>query len=186
MNSWIVQAKPSQFLIDWYLDDYIKTHPKEKDWWLVEKRHQNCILPGDCVYVWKAKSEPPFKVAKDYFSWLKSIGRKRHETGIFAIGEVITIPKQWPADDWNNERFQKYRIGHPWDKLTPKVYWISCTYKDNRARNPLLQETIWEKLGQSTKTDLGHFKVVRTRRLVKLESWEAAIINSLLASSKPQ
>jgi hypothetical protein len=104
--------------------------------------------------------------------------------GIFAVGRIEIFPKLWPALLWNDERFQKYRIGHPWDELTSEDNWVSCTYTDNRATNPLLQETIWEKLGQSTQTDLGRFKKFRKRRLVKLEPWEADVIDSLLANSK--
>jgi hypothetical protein len=181
MNSWIVQASPQQFLIDWYLDEYIRSHPNENDWWLIEPRYQNVIQPKDVIYVWKAKSEPPHYKAEDYFSWLKSIGRTMQVAGIFAIGEVTTFPKSWPAPLEKDERFQKYRIDHPWDKLTSEDYWVLCTYWDNRARTPLQQETIWGKLGQSTKTDLGRFKIVRRRRLVKLEPWESDVINSLLA-----
>ncbi len=185
MNSWIVQASPQQFLIDWYLDEYIKANPNDEDWWLIEKRYLNLISPGDCVYVWKAESEPPHYKAEDYFVWLKSIDRTRRMAGIFAIGEIRTFPKPWPAPLWDDARFLKYRIGRPWGKLTSEDYWVLCIYTDNRARNPLLQETIWEKLGQSTKTDLGWFKEVRRRRLVKLEPGEADVINSLLANRKP-
>ena len=188
MNSWIVQANPQKWLIDWFLDEYIKANPNHEDWWLIEKQYLKDISPGDCVYVWKAKSEPPHNKdkAKDYFLRLKSIARTRLVAGIFAIGEIRTFPKPWRAPLWNDERFRKYRIGCPWKKLTPEDYWVLCTYTENRARNPLLQETIWEKLGQSTKTDLGRFKNGRRgRKLVKLESGEADVINSLLANRKP-
>jgi hypothetical protein len=47
----------------------------------------------------------------------------------------------------------------------------------------LLQETIWEKLDKPNKTDLGWFKKVRRRRLVKLEPEEADVINSLSVKS---
>lgn len=173
-------------MIDWYLDEYIRFHPDDNDWWLTESRYRDFIQPKDVIYVWKAKSEPPHKKAKEYFYWLTSTGRTGQVAGIFATGEVRTSAKPWPVPLSNEDRFQKYRIDHPWAKLTPENdSYVLCTYKDNYVRNPLLQETIWGKLGQSTETDLGCFKVFRNRRLVKLEPWEANIINSLLAKSQP-
>jgi hypothetical protein len=68
MNRWIVQASPQQFLIDWYLYEYIRSNPKDKDWWLIERRYQNVIAPEDVIYVWKAKSEPPRQRAIEYFA----------------------------------------------------------------------------------------------------------------------
>jgi len=184
MNRWIVQASPQQFLIDWYMDEYVRSNPNDTDWWLVERRYQDAVAPRDVIYVWKAKSEPPRQRAREYFAWLESIGRIGQVAGIFAVGRIETSPKPWPPPSLNDERFRKYEIGHPWDKLPPAVNWVACIYTDNRARNPLLQETIWERLGQSTQTDFGGFKKFRTRRLVKLEPWEADLIDSLLRNSK--
>jgi len=183
MNSWIVQASLQQFLIDWYLDEDVKTNTNDSDWWLIERRYQNAIASGDIIYIWKAKSEPPRQRAREYFAWLKSVGRIGQVAGIFAVGRIETSPKPWPPPQLNAQLLQKYRIGHPWDKLTSVEKWVACIYMDNRARNPLLQETIWEKLGQSTRTDLGRFKKFRRRRLVKLEPWEADVLDSLLANS---
>jgi hypothetical protein len=185
MNSWIVQATPKEFLIDWFLDEFIKSNPDYKDWWLIERRYQNAIRHGDVIYVWKAASEPPHYMAEEYFAWLKSIGRIGQVAGIFAVGEIQSFPKSWwPPRQWNDQRLQKYWIAK--DKLTPGS-WVDCIYTDNRARNPLLQETIWEKwekLGQSTPTDFGGFKKRRNRRLVKLKPREANVIGRLLANSK--
>lgn len=183
MNRWIVQASPQQFLVDWYLDEHIKSNTNDTDWWLIERRYQDAIAPEDVMYVWKAESEPPRQRAREYFAWLESVGRTGQVAGIFAVGRIETFPKPWPPPLLNAEPFQKYRIGHPWDKLTFGDNWVACIYTDNRARNPLLQGTIWEMLGQSTKTDLGRFKTFRRRRLIKLEPWEADAIDSLLASS---
>ena len=184
MNRWIVQANPQWFLIDWFLDEFIKSNPDYTDWWLIEGKYQNAIGPGDVIYVWKAKSEPPRQRAREYFTWLESIGRIGQVAGVFAVGRIETPPKPWPPPSLNDERFQKYEIGHLWDKLPPGVDWVACTYTDNRARSPLLQKTIWDKLGQSTQTDFAGFREFRQRRLVKLEPWEADVIDSLLANSK--
>jgi hypothetical protein len=77
MNSWIFQANPQVFMIDWFLDEYAMKNPNDKDWWIIHKKHQKYITPfEDEVYIWKAASEPSKTNFNEYFQWMESIGRK--------------------------------------------------------------------------------------------------------------
>jgi hypothetical protein len=108
---------------------------------------------------------------EEYLSWKKLIGRTKPFAGIFAIAEVQSYPKHWPPEGWNDERFQKYRIGDPWNNEYKKdVYYIDSLYTKNLVRNPLVQEIIWDKLNENTKTDLVWFKNMRRRLRISVKS----------------
>jgi len=184
MNSWIFQANPQEFMIDYFLANYASCDLDKPDWRIIEPKYKDIIIPGDVVYIWKAKSEPPKKQFREYFDWIGSIGRTEKVSGIFAIGEVISHPKQWkgvPIEE--DDCIKKYRVdktGHQWDRFTEKNYWVFCKYNKIIVRKPLLQEVIWDKVIQSNHTDLAHFKNMRQRSSIKLESWESKVIESLL------
>jgi hypothetical protein len=130
---------------------------------MFNQRQDTSRLFPTCRIIIQAKSEPLCYLAEDYFKWLNIVGRTKQVAGIFTAGEVLSFPERWLPLLKDDERFNKYHIGHPWDKLTPEDYWFSYKYTDNLAINPLLQETIWEKLDLPNKTDLGWFKGVRRR-----------------------
>ena len=74
MNYWIFQATPRTFLIDYFLDDYVKQNRDMRDCWLVEKRFARKIADGDIAYIWKAKSEPSLCLVSDYYKWKERTG----------------------------------------------------------------------------------------------------------------
>jgi hypothetical protein len=69
MNSWIVQFSSQIFMADYYLDEYVRFHLNESDWWLIHKKHEGTIDKNDIVYIWKAQSEPSPVEHPEYYSW---------------------------------------------------------------------------------------------------------------------
>lgn len=182
MNSWIVQANPEQFLVDWYLEEYAKSHSNELDWWPIHKYHEPFVSIGDEVYVWKAASEPSRRQKPEYHKWLESIGRTDKVSGIFAKGKVARFPRPHDPVLDDLEQFEKYLVSS--FNFSDEDLVIDCIYeKPNniKVRKPLLKEKLREKLGKSHNTKFSSFlKNSRGRRSVLLEPSEADIIRSLL------
>jgi hypothetical protein len=191
MNSWIVQGNPQQFLIDWYLDEYARVHPNETDWWILYKKHKDMMLPGDELFIWKAASEPSRSQKPAYFDWKESISRTEKICGIIALGKITDYPKPYYESAEELKIFQKYRVveSYTFASEDKKItYMVECNYGDSKnifVRKPLLQEVIWDKLGQSPQTELGVFKYKRRgTRSVKLEAREADILRSLISAGR--
>ena len=186
MNSWIFQANPQVFMIDWFLDEYASNNPNDKDWWIIHKKHQGFITPyEDEVYIWKAASEPSKREFNDYFKWKESIGRSGKSSGIFAKGEIISYPEPFFETNEEREKFKKYRAIDSYS-FTSKNLMVKCVYKNSeniRVRKPLLKDTILLEINKDSDTELGSFlRSPRKRYSIKLTPYEAEIIRSLFTA----
>jgi len=187
MNSWIFQANPQVFMIDWFLDEYASNNPNDKDWWIIHKKHQGFITPyEDEVYIWKAASEPSKREFNDYFKWKESIGRSGKSSGIFAKGEIISYPEPFFETNDEREKFKKYRAVDSYSFSFSKNIMVKCVYKNSeniRVRKPLLKDTILLEINKDSDTELGSFlRSPRKRYSIKLTPYEAEIIRSLFTA----
>jgi hypothetical protein len=185
MNSWIVQANRTQWLVDWYLYEYTLQHLNEPEWWVVHKYQRKEIFPNDEVFIWRAATEPSRDKAHEYYDWRKSQGIKSKISGICARGIVEDSPKKFNAPPEELIKFTKYRLVDSW-KFDDNDWKIECSYKNPtniRATSPLLKEVILKELNSYHNSHITSFsnflKVPRGKRCVKLDLHEAAVIRML-------
>jgi hypothetical protein len=182
MNYWILQASPKQFLIDYFLDDYVKQNSSVVDWWLIESKFASKIKDRDIVYIWKAKIEPS-TLPHYYIDWRDRTGAPKKIAGIYAVARVNGSVKPWPPTQQQLERSKKYTIDDPWDNLTNSYLIVDVTY-DNPLDEPLREENIWQHPTLFYEgTDLGGFKKRRSRRSIKLTPKQGQIIWGLIYGS---
>ena len=183
LNSWIVQANPEKFYIDWFLDEYARNNLNEPDWWVIHKIHKGQICSCDELFIWKAASEPSEEHSPEYYNWRESHGQKGKIAGIVARGEVIGYPRNFNPPLGDLEKFRKYRSVQSWDFDKIKDWQIDCIHKNVqniRATHPLLKDTIQKELTNSQNTPFSSFlSFPRGRRSVKLGHREADIIRTL-------
>lgn len=185
MNFWILQASPRDFLIDYFLEDYVKENTEFVDWWVVHKNHAGDFGEKDVVFIWKAKCEPR---RPDYYEWKTRTGVARGRAGVCAVGSVVSVASRWPPTAEELKRDKKYRVGDPWSRFTesaPNI--VRFKYDDNLVyrRRVLDQEQLWSHPDLSSNdTDLAKFKRNRRgRRSVKLTPQEAGVIWMLIYGS---
>ena len=183
MKSWIIQTNPETFFIDFFLDNYQINHLDEKDWYIIHKKHNDCVMVEDELFIWKAKSQPSRSSQPEYYQWRTSIGRFKPIAGIVAKCSVTDKPISFSPCPEYLEKTKKYRGQEL--PFGPKDYMVYCKYpksSDIRVRNLLSQEEILAKIGGIPETAFGSFlKHPRGRRSILLEPWEADIIRSLFS-----